>query len=183
MDGHQHGDTVVVDDKDPHFRRRQAAPARERIPGWGADLDPANRPAVPMERTPPRLEHWHAERPAEQPHRGIEVLHSVERPGLTPVYGTTSPPRGLSGMIRRLAFRYSENDMRHWMVLLLADRVDVGEGILEDLAHGHVPNLWKEMGLQSEWKHNRVGLMRKTVVAGAVVGVAVWALSRRRRRD
>ena len=26
------------------------------IKGWGADLDPANRPAYPKERTPPRLD-------------------------------------------------------------------------------------------------------------------------------
>lgn len=178
MDGHQHGDTVVIDDHDPRFRKQQAAPARERVPGWGADLDPANRPGVPMERTPPRLEHVH--RPAEQPRRDVEVLHSVERPGLTPIYGTTAPPKGLSGMIRRVAFRYGENDMRHWMILLLADRVDMGEGLVEDLAHGHVPNLWKEMGLASEWKHNRAGLLRKAAIAGAVVGVALWARNRRR---
>ena len=28
--------------------------AHAHIPGWGADLDPANRPAYPKERTPPR---------------------------------------------------------------------------------------------------------------------------------
>lgn len=182
MDGEQHGDTIVAEDHDPHFRRQQAGPARERVPGWGADLDHANRPAVPMERTPARLDHVHWERPAEQPRRGVEVLHSVERPGLTPVYGTTTPPKGASGQLRRFAFRYSENDMRHWLLLLLADRVDMGEGLVDDLAHGHVPNLWKEMGLASEWKHNRAGLVRKAMVAGAVVGVAAWVLSSRRQR-
>jgi hypothetical protein len=34
--------------------------SQELIEGWGADRDPANRPAVPKERTPPRLDnvHW-----------------------------------------------------------------------------------------------------------------------------
>ena len=44
------------------------------------------------------------------------------------------------------AFKQSENDMRHWLMLLLADRVNVVEGLIDDLAHGHVPNLFKEMG-------------------------------------
>jgi hypothetical protein len=101
------------------------------IPDWGVDLDPASRPAVPMERTPPRLEGVHGERPAQQP-RTVEVLHSIERPGVTPVFGTGVPPRGVSGWIRRRAFRRSESDLRHWMLLLLADRVNVAEGLLDD---------------------------------------------------
>ena len=33
---------------------------RNRIPGWGADLDPKDRPAVPKERFDPELSgaHW-----------------------------------------------------------------------------------------------------------------------------
>ncbi len=70
-----------------------------------------------------------------------EVITHHERPGMTPVFGTSVPPSGLSGKMRALAFRYSENDIRHWLILLAADRVNVGEGLLEDLAHGHVPNV------------------------------------------
>lgn len=102
------------------------------IPDWGVDLDPAKRPAVPMERTPPRLEGLHWDRPTQQP-RTVEVLHSIERPGITPVFGTSAPPKGLSGWIRRRAFRRSESDLRHWMLLLLADRVNVVEGLAEDV--------------------------------------------------
>jgi hypothetical protein len=39
---------------DPDVRRQHGDTSH--IQGWGADLDPANRPAVPMERTPPRLD-------------------------------------------------------------------------------------------------------------------------------
>ena len=101
------------------------------IPGWGADRDPANRPAVPMERTPPRLPGLHWEQPAEQL-SDVEILHSIERPSITPVYGTSCPPSGLSGWIRRRAFRHSENNLRHWMMLLMADRVNVVEGLVYD---------------------------------------------------
>ena len=178
MSNQPHDMTIYVEKTTPEEQRRKPPGG---IEGWGADLDPQVRPAYPKERTPPRFIHRHWDE-LEHQQPSVKVFHSTERPGLTPVYGTTAPPKGVSGMIRRAAFRYSENDMRHWMLLLLADRVDVGEGLLDDLAHGHVPNLWKEMGLASEWKHNRVGLVRKAMVLGAVVGVAVWALNHRNRR-
>jgi len=106
---------------------------RARIPGWGADLDERNRPGVPMERTPPRLEGVHWKEPAQQP-RNVPIFHSTERPGITPVFGSSVPPRGLSGFIRKRAFGHSENNVRHWMMLLFADRVDAVEGLIEDAA-------------------------------------------------
>jgi len=112
------------------------------IVGWGADLDRANRPAYPMERTPPRLGPVHWSDPPESQERGVEVLRSSEYPKMTPVFGSTCPPRGLSGKIRRQAFAFSENDLRHWLLLLCADRVDVGEGLIDDLARGHLPRVY-----------------------------------------
>ncbi|VWX62474.1 conserved hypothetical protein [Burkholderiales bacterium 8X] len=154
------------------------------IPGWGADLDEANRPAYPMERMPARLEglHW-SDPPEPQPQR-IEVLCSTERPNMTPVFGTSSPPRGLSGSLRRYAFRHSENDLRHWLVLLLADRIDCGEGLIEDLSQGHVPNIYSEMGGNAELRHNPMGAARKALVVGAVIGLVALSMrnSRRHRR-
>lgn len=171
-------DVAVYTEKTEPQARQKRPP--ESVQGWGADLDPQSRPAVPRERTPPRLDNVHWDAPAAQ-QRCSEVLHSTERPGITPVFGSTLPPAGLSGVLRRAAFRFSENDVRHWLVLLLADRVDVGEGLLQDLAHGHIPNLWKEMGGPAEWRYNRAGLVRKAVIAAALVGTAVYLM--RRRRD
>ena len=102
------------------------------IEGWGADLDPKDRPAVPKERTPPRLENVPWDYPDQQPVR-VEVFHSTERPGITPVFGTAVPPAGLSGAIRRRAYSHSENDLRHWLMLLAADRVNVVEGLFADV--------------------------------------------------
>ena len=104
---------------------------RDDVEGWGADLDPADRPAVPKERTPPRLDTVHWDVPEQQP-VNVEICHSTERPGITPVFGTACPPAGLSGRLRRRAFRHSENDIRHWLMLLAADRVDVVEGMVGD---------------------------------------------------
>ncbi len=160
---------------------RQSAHQPQGVNGWGADLDAANRPAVPKERTPPRLPSLNRDRPEAQ-HSHVKVFHSTERPGLTPVYGTTVPPSGLSGKMRQLAFKYSENDLRHWLILLAADRVNVGEGLLSDLAHGHVPNVFAEMGGPAEWRYNRKGFVKKAVVVSAAVGLAIY-LMRRKQSD
>jgi hypothetical protein len=150
------------------------------IQGWGADLDHANRPAYPMERTPPRLEGVHWTDPEDQPLR-MKVYHSTERPGITPVFGTSAPPTGLSGKIRDVAYKLSENDIRHWLLLLLADRVNVVEGIGQDLLSGHIPNILGEMGINAELKHNRAGFARKAMVAAAVFGIGYYLLGRKRR--
>jgi hypothetical protein len=56
-----------------------------------------------------------------------------------------------------------------------ADRINVVEGILDDLAHGKVPNIPAEMGLRAEWKHNKGGLIVK-LAATAAVTVALATL-------
>ncbi|MDQ3205566.1 MAG: hypothetical protein M3Q40_03465 [Pseudomonadota bacterium] len=132
------------------------------IKGWGVDLDRSNRPAVPMERTPPRLEGVHWDEPEQQPQR-IEVLHSLEKPGITPVFGTSMPPSGISGRMRRKAFERTENDIRHWLMLMAADRVDVMEGRLDDL--------------------RRMPATRQVATAALLGGVTALALWMHRRRD
>ena len=130
------------------------------IHGWGVDLDPAQRPAYPKERQPPRLLDAPRDPPRQQEAR-VEVLHSIERPGLTPVFGSSTPPSGLSGRLRGYAYRFSENDLRHWLMLLAADRLDVGESLLGELSQGRVPNLYAEMGGRAELKYNPAGAARK----------------------
>lgn len=151
------------------------------IKGWGADLDHKNRPAYPMERKPPRLEglHWHDVE--DQPLR-MKVYHSVERPGVTPVFGTSTPPSGLSGKIRDVAYRLSENDVRHWLLLLFADRVNVVEGIGQDLMRGHIPNIFAEMGARAELKHNPLGFAMKAAIAAGTVWAGYQMLSNRSSR-
>lgn len=96
---------------------------RARVPGWGADLDPANRPAYPREQ--PGIDtgaHW--ELPEQQPNPGRREK-SVEHERLTPVFGTAQPLHGLAGAIRRMAYaRYSEGQTAHWLLLIAGDRVD-----------------------------------------------------------
>ncbi|MDB5856213.1 MAG: hypothetical protein JWR22_4254 [Herminiimonas sp.] len=152
------------------------------IKGWGADLDHKNRPAYPMERTPPRLEGAHEHGLVDQPLK-VKVFHSTERPGVTPIFGTSTPPSGLSGMIREAAYKLSENDIRHWLILMFADRVNVVEGIGADLMQGRIPNIFAEMGLNAEWKHNRAGLIRKVAIASTLAGVTYMLLRRKQPRS
>lgn len=152
-----------------------------RITGWGVDADPKNDPTYPMkDRTAGEQQGYSWERPPQQP-IDIEVLHSNERPNVTAVFGTATPPAGVSGIIRRIAFRYSESSYGHWLPLMLADRVNAGEGILDDLTHGHVPNILEEMGWKVEWRHNRKSLVRRVLVRTVLMSAAIAYL--RRRRD
>ncbi|HTH43680.1 MAG TPA: hypothetical protein VL528_01240 [Oxalicibacterium sp.] len=151
------------------------------IQGWGADLDHSNRPGYPMERMPARLPHPPQHEPEQQP-VDVTVFHSIERPRITPVFGTSVPPSGCSGRLRAWAFKYSENNIFHWLLLLFADRINMMEGIGDDLRSGHVPNVLGEMGIKAELKHNPVGFARKVAVTSAVVGVACFLIARRKRR-
>ena len=92
----------------------------------GVDLAARERPGVPMEHAPRALTPsapQHLEQ--QRPRRG-----QVRRVGLrrmTPVFGTGQPLAGVSGLVRRLAYSIRETRARHWMLLLVADRVDVLE--------------------------------------------------------
>lgn len=150
-------------------------------PNHEAEVNARDWPAYPM-RKESGDEHkgmsW--QRPPQQPET-VEILHSNERPNLTAVFGTTLPPQGLSGVVRRFAFGFSENKQLHWVALILADRINMVEGVAGDLMRGRVPNVLAEMGLGADLKYNKKGLALKT---GAVVltGVALYALLNRPKR-
>lgn len=164
------------------------APMREKrmidasqVKGWGVDADPMNDPTYPMKtRSESAHDGYTWERPPQQP-VDVEILHSNERPNVSATFGTSTPPAGVSGMIRRQAFKFSENSYGHWVPLMLADRVGMIEGLFSDLAHGHVPNIFSEMGWKAEWKHNRRALVTKIVVASAVVSIAAMLLAGKRK--
>jgi hypothetical protein len=155
------------------------------IKGWGIDADQDNEPTYPMKKyTGDDHRRLNYERPSLQS-VDIEVLQSNERPTMTAVFGTSTPPSGLSGMIRRFGFRFSEGSWFHWLPLILADRVNMVEGIVDDFKQGHIPNIIAERGWTAEWKYNRNGLIKKAVVAAAITTavVALIALKNRRNDD
>jgi hypothetical protein len=152
------------------------------IPGWGIDADPENDPTYPYRdrsRDTGLALNW--ERPAQQePH--VEILRSIEHNRLPAVFGTSTPPSGVSGIIRRFAFRYSESNWWHWLLLMGADRINVVEGVVQDLARAKVPNIPAEMGARAEWQHNKKGFVTKAAVLALVSGGLVTLLKMRKDR-
>ncbi len=152
------------------------------IKGWGIDTDLENEPNYPIKKyngdDHKRL-NW--ERPPLQPVMG-EILKSVEHPRMPAVFGTQNPPAGLSGAVRRIAFKYDESEYGHWLNLLLADRINVIEGVIDDIRHGHFPNIFSEKGMKADWKYNRKELVTKVVVATAVI-TAVCLLSSQKKKS
>jgi hypothetical protein len=141
-----------------------SAELRARIPGWGADLDPRDRPAVPRERFDPGATGAHWDFPERQPEKWPRE-RSIEHKFLTPVFGTSSPPKGLSGVMRKYAYKtYSEGRAAHWLILLAADRVDAVESHLRSFVTLHPDNPITETGIVSEFTHHgfssRVGKKR-----------------------
>jgi hypothetical protein len=144
------------------------------IIGWGMDTDPLDEPNYPIKKytgDDHRRKNW--TRPTLQIRNGTEILKSTERPSYSAVFGTELEPRGLSGALRRFAFRYSENMYRHWLLLLAADRVDVIESSLSDLLHGRIPRVFAERGWGALAKHHPWLLVRKIVVRLLLLGLIV----------
>ena len=172
---------------------------RARIPGWGADLDPADRPSVPRMQFDLARTGAHWDFPERQPEKWPRE-RSIEHKFLTPVFGTSCPPKGLSGVLRKYAYaRYSEARAAHWLILIGADRVDAIESHLRSFGTVHPDNPITETGVLSEFTRkglsSRIGRGRTDLVhqpldpiivagpwvlAGGVVYSAIRALRRRR---
>jgi hypothetical protein len=141
------------------------------IPGWGMDAmknytgDDHNR--INYERS-------------VQQSASVEILKSNERPSITAVFGTSVPPSGLSGVIRRYAFKHSEDRYRHWLPLILADRINVYEGIIADLKRGHIPNIFAEKGWKAAWKYNTAHTAINVAATAALTMIIIMSLRRRR---
>lgn len=96
------------------------------IVGWGADARMEDRPGVPREIQPPQ--------PIGNGELGIPVQQTIGKPtaksplkALTPVYGTAQPASGLSGVMRRMAYGIPDYKPSRWLLLIMADKVDVLE--------------------------------------------------------
>jgi hypothetical protein len=100
--------------------------------GHGVDAAPETRPGVPREWIPDGAGAWW-DHPSQQ--RGAALLSRQGLRAATPVFGTAQPVRGLSGLVRRAAYRIPEHRASRWALLLAGDRLDV-------LEHRVARNLW-----------------------------------------
>lgn len=83
----------------------------------GVDRDISRRPGYQLYRP---VEPWPFTRHPPTQQAGKPAV--PRKP--TPVFGTSCPPRGLSGIIRTAAYRVPDHLPRKWLLLLLADRVE-----------------------------------------------------------
>ena len=174
---------MITDETSPSDFKNIRGGDHSHIIGWGIDANPNNDPTYPIKnRTNEEQYGYTWERP-EQQIDDVEILKSVERPNLTAVFGTSSPPSGLSGAIRRVAYKYSESSYGRWLPLILADRVGAVEGVIEDLSRGHVPNIFAERGWNAEWKYNRKNFVLKAAAGVAVTALVIVFLSKRSKKD
>lgn len=136
---------------DPPRGVPSAEELRARIPGWGSDLDLADRPSVPkLSREVGAASGAHWVVPEQQP-GGSGRERSVEHAHVTPVFGTAQPLRGLAGGVRRFAYdRYSEGRLAHWLVLVLGDRLDVASHRIGDALRGRPDRVIRETGVRAE---------------------------------
>jgi hypothetical protein len=174
-------ENLIEAPQDREIAQRNIDQRVKDIPGWGMDADPENDPTYPMKHSNgadhDRLNYVKA----PQQRQKIEILHSIERPNVTRVFGTSTPPVGLSGAVRRYAYKFSEATATHWMTLILADRINVIEGKLNDLKNGIIPNPWIERGWKAEWKHNRAAFVGRMATTALVITAGVMLLSRKNR--
>src|SRR5512142_2104755 len=104
---------------------------RDGSGGWGGmpwsapDATPEARPGVPRMHRPFPDPGAHWDRPQQQ--RGLPLLARTGLREATPVFGTAQPARGLSGLVRRAAYRVPEHRAGRWFLLMLGDRIDVLE--------------------------------------------------------
>lgn len=146
------------------------------INGWGADLDHKNRPSYPKELPSTVMtargdvKHWQAPR--------SKIHMSNEHPGLTPVFGEAVPPSGLSGKLQDYAYEYGEASNRHWMTLMLANRVNVMERMIGDLFRGRPDNYIREKGWTAKLKYEDSDPRKKKafVIGAATIGAVALGL-------
>ena len=151
------------------------------VRGWAVDADPNNDPTYPYRHRAADDHSGQWDRPPLQESE-VEILQSIEHKRTPAVFGTSTPPSGLSGMIRRRAFTWSESNWLHWLLLMGADRINVVEGIAHDLSRGKVPNIPAEMGARAEWRHNKKGFATKVGILAGATALTVLAVRRRRAR-
>ncbi|MEA2491795.1 MAG: hypothetical protein QOH21_3587 [Acidobacteriota bacterium] len=161
----------------PSHSSRNVPSDFRQVNGWGADLDPANRPSYPKELPSDVMTVRGDVRAWQVPQDRVHL--SNEHPNLTPVFGESVPPHGLSGLLRDYAFQFGEATNRHWMTLLLADRVDVFESLIGGLATGRPDRYIKEKGWGAKLKYadtNTLHRKKYVLVAGAVLGAIALGL-------
>jgi hypothetical protein len=90
------------------------------------DAPKERRPGVPMARAAHPVANAHWTKPDRQP-VSEGVIKDAGRAEFTSTFGTGQKPRGVSGALRKAAYRIPDYRVRRWLMLLIADRIDALE--------------------------------------------------------
>ena len=96
----------------------------------------------------------------------LKSMHLNERTVESDVRGTLAPLSKLSGLLRRLAFRYAGSGFGNWFPLVFANRINIWEGLVKDSRDGIIP-----YGLISELKYNKKQFITRTAFKAVVIGL------------
>ncbi|MBC9226539.1 hypothetical protein GL325_09415 [Aeromicrobium sp. 636] len=167
---------------------------RERIPGWGVDLDPADRPSYPRELVDGVPDGIVWDFPDEQPDTSPPRERSIEHARLTPVFGTVAPLHGVPGAVRRFAYaKFSEARAAHWLLLLAADRIESKQALWQSFSTDRPDSFVEETGIRAErqyhgirsrWRRGRVDKhqVMDPVVLALPALLSGWVVTRVVRR-
>jgi hypothetical protein len=116
-----------LEDIHRHSGYKAVQPPR-RPAWWGVDRDMARRPGVPSHAATPRpMPNARLDIERMDPARAAPFKHGRPNKEWTPVFGTTCPPKGLSGMVRKFAASFPDHKPQFWLLKMLGDRVDSAE--------------------------------------------------------
>jgi len=107
-----------------HKRSAYQGIQEPRRPSWaGVDGDPARRPG--RLRTPNPQPFANTSYPPEhQSNEPAVPRHNRPNKPFPPVFGTSTPLKGLSGAVRRLGYALPDHKPEHWLILMMGDRIE-----------------------------------------------------------
>ncbi|QRO01523.1 hypothetical protein JRI60_22130 [Archangium violaceum] len=145
----------------------KAVQAPQRPAYWGVDRELSRRPGVPMMRPPEPWPNARLDIEPMDPARSAVFKHGRPNREWPPVFGTTCPPKGLSGLIRKWASSLPDHKPQYWLLKLLGDRVDSAEHRLKKLAPVALPlaaaGLLGRLYLRDKRSGPRRGRVRSTL--------------------
>ena len=115
-----------------------------------------------------------------------KVVHKSEDSEDNKTSKSKSGPE-LSDELRKVASKYDESDYRHWIPILLADRVVKIEELLENLAPDNtILDSIVEFGRTTDWKGDKKTIIKKaaTTIGAASFDAVSTAISKKiKERD
>ncbi len=89
---------------------------------------------------------------------------------------------GISGRIRKYAFGKSESSYGRWIPLVMADRIGIIEGLIDDIRNKRFPKIINAKGVIALIGLSRKNLIRSVAISGLVTAGAITLLVLKNRK-